>query len=116
VRDEFGFSDATYNQWARARFRVVDPQGPADTQESRIFNIIDTAWADDASWDSYVAAPGDLHWYYFKTAASFAQGSALLVEAGIRNVTWFLSNDESIDTADDLDLRLERIMVRSCPP
>jgi hypothetical protein len=115
VRDEFGISDATFNQWARARLQVVDPQGTTDTQESRIFNVIGTDWGDGRSWDDYVASPGDLHWYYFKTAANFGQGSALLVEAGIWNVTWFLANDESIDTVDDIDLRLDRIMVRSCP-
>ena len=115
VSDEFGFSDATYSQFARARFRAADPQGPLDTQESRIFNLIDTVWGDDDWWSNYVAVPRDLHWYYFRTAASFAQGSALLLEAGIWNVTWFTSDDESITTADDLDLRLDRIMVRSCP-
>jgi len=115
VTDEYGFSDATYTHWARARLRVVDPQGPQDTQESRIFNFIDTVWGADDSWSNYVAVPNDVHWYYFKTAESFTQGRALLLEAGVWNVTWFISDDESITMADDLDLRLDRIMVRSCP-
>jgi hypothetical protein len=46
---------------------------------------------------------------------AFAQGSALLLEAGVHNMTWFFADYESIKTADDLDLRLDRIMVRSCP-
>jgi hypothetical protein len=29
-------------------------------------------------------------------------------------MTWFFADDESIKTADDLDLRLDRIVVRSC--
>ena len=115
VKDEFGLSDATYSQLARAHFRVLDSQGVLDTQESRIFNVIDTAWSEDASWNNYVAKPGDLHWYHFQTSESFSQGSVLVLEAGIWNMTWFLSDDESITTADDLDLRLDRIQVRSRP-
>jgi hypothetical protein len=115
VSDEFGFSSATFSQLARARFRVLDTQGVLDTQESRIFNVIDTDWGDGTSWSNYVSAPRDVHWYYFKTAASFAQGSALVLEAGVWNIAWFIADDESITTADDLDLRLDRIMVRSCP-
>ena len=116
VTDEYGFSNATYNQWARARFRVLDAQGPLDTQESRIFNVARADWGDGDSWSDQAAVPSDIHWYYFRTATGFARGSVLLLEAGIRNVIWFESNDESIITADDLDLRLEHIMVRSCPP
>jgi hypothetical protein len=115
VSDEFGFSNATFSQLARARLRVVDAQGASDTQESRIFVFIDTDWGDGTSWSNFVAAPRDLHWYYFKTATSFAQGSALLLEAGVWNMTWFCADDESIQTAAELDLRLDRIMVRSCP-
>lgn len=115
VSDEFGFSNATFSQFARARFRVLDSQGPLDTQESRIFNVIDTDWGDGASWSNYVSVPRDVHWYYFKTAASFDQGSALVLEAGVWNISWFIADDESITTVDDLDLRLDRIMVRSCP-
>ena len=115
VSDEYGFSNATFSQLARARFRVVDSQGALDTQESRIFVFIDTDWGDGTSWSNFVSAPRDFHWYYFKTTASFAQGSALVLEAGVWNMTWFLADDESIRTANDLDLRLDRIVVRSCP-
>jgi hypothetical protein len=38
----------------------------------------------------------------------------VLLEAGIMNTTWFECDDESITTADDIELRLDRIMVRSC--
>jgi hypothetical protein len=115
VSDEYGFSNATFSQLARARFRVSDTQNVLDTQESRIFNFIDTDWGDGTSWSNFVSAPRDIHWYYFKTAESFAQGSALVLEAGVWNSTWYFADDESITTADDLDLRLDRIMVRSCP-
>jgi hypothetical protein len=115
VKDESGFSDATYNQWARARFRVLDSAGVMDAQESRIFSFAGTDWGDGASWNNYVAKPRDLHSYYFRTNESFSQGSLLVVEAGVWNVTWFLSNDESITTSDDLDLRLDSLRVRSLP-
>jgi hypothetical protein len=115
VQDEFGFSSATYTQWATARFRVGNALGQSDSQESRIFNYIRTDWGNGWEWGNYVSQPRDIHWYYFRTAASFGQGEPLLLEGGIRNVTWFHANDESITTADNLDLRLDRIMVRSCP-
>lgn len=115
VRDEFGFSDATFSQWAKARLVAVDAQGPTETTHSIVFNYIDVAWGEDKSWDRIVFRPGDIHWYYFRTTAGFEQGRAVILEAGIQNVTWFTANDQSITTADDLDLRLERIMVRTCP-
>lgn len=113
VKDEFGISSATYSQLARARLRVLDSQGVLDTQETLIFNIIDVDFGDGDLWKRVVSAPGDLHWYYFRTSESFAQGRVLMLEAGVRNMTWFLSDDESITTTDDLDLRLDRIQVRS---
>jgi hypothetical protein len=39
-----------------------------------------------------------------------------VLEAGVRNVTWFQANDMSVTMEDDLDLRLDRTMVRSLPP
>ena len=114
VSDEWGFSNATFSQLALARFQLADTQNVLSTQDSRIFVFIDTDWGDGTSWSNFVSPPRDLHWYYFKTEASFAQGSALVLEAGIWNSTWYFADDESIKTANDLDLRLDRIMVRSC--
>jgi hypothetical protein len=115
VSDEWGFSDATFSQLARASLRVLNTDGVIDQFESRIFNFIDTDWGDGASWSNFVSMPRDIHYYYFRTEAAFAQGSSLILEAGVRNMTWFFANDESIKTADDLNLRLDRIVVRSCP-
>ena len=115
VSDEWGFSNATFSQLARARFQVADATGVLSTQNSRIFVYIDTAWGDGTSWNNFVTTPRDLHWYYFKTEASFAQGSALVLEAGVSNSTWYFADDMSIKTSNDLDLRLDRIVVRSCP-
>ena len=36
VTDEFGFSNATFQQWAGARLRVVDTQGAFEMQETQI--------------------------------------------------------------------------------
>jgi hypothetical protein len=113
VHDEFGFSDAVYNQWARVRFRVTNRAGRGDSQESRIFNVAGAAYGDDESWDDYVAPPNDMRSFYFRTSTSFAQGEPLLLEAGVLNTTWFTADDQSIETADDMDLRLDRITVRS---
>lgn len=116
VSDEFGFSDVTHSQWATARMLASDSQDPIQTeaQESVIYGFTDFLWGEDDSWSRQVANPRDLHSYYFKTAATFQQGSSVLLEAGIRQMTWFQTNDESISTAADLDLRLDQIKVRSC--
>ncbi|MDP9178491.1 MAG: hypothetical protein M3O61_12495 [Gemmatimonadota bacterium] len=115
VKDEFGFSNATWHQWGGARFLALESQAKFETQESRILHVIDTDWGDGASWTNYAEKPRDLHWYYFRTAAEFDQGTSLLLEAGINTLSWFHANDESVTTAEDVDLRLDRIMVRSCP-
>lgn len=115
VTDEFGFSNATFQQWAGARLRVADTQGAFEMQETQILNSIDTAWGDDKDWDRVAFKARDRHWFFFRTNVGFLQGSAILVEAGIFNTTWFTCDDQSIRMADDVDLRLERIMVRTCP-
>ena len=115
VSDEWGFSDATFSQLARASLRVLNTDGVIDEFESRIFNYIDTDWGDGESWNNFVSMPRDIHYYFFRTEAVFGQGSSLLLEAGVRNMTWFFANDMSIKTKDDLNLRLDRIVVRSCP-
>ena len=116
VSDEWGFSDATFSQFARASLRVLNTDGVIDQFESRIFNFIDTSWGGSGtSWNNFVSTPRDIHYYYFRTEASFAQGSSLMLEAGVHHMSWFIANDMSIKTADDLNLRLDRIVVRSCP-
>ena len=114
IRDEFGFSDALVTQYARVRFRAVDTAGASETQVSGIYAHFDNVWGDDASWNRYVAGPRDRHSYFFRTSFPFEQGRAVLLEAGIDHVTTFGANDQSITTASNLDLRLDRIQVRSC--
>ena len=115
VTDEYGFSDATFQQWAGAQLRVADTQGAFEMQETQILNSIGTAWGDDEDWDRYAFKPRDRHWFFFRTSVGFQQGTPILIEGGIFNTTWFTCNDQSIRMADDVDLRLERIMVRTCP-
>ena len=115
VRDEFGFSDATYHQWAGARLLALDPLGPSEeSQESRILHLIEFVWGEDDDWSEYAEKPRDIHWYRFKTGATFEQGRSVLLEAGIVNFSWFRANDESVTMSDDVDLRLDRIVVRTC--
>ncbi len=116
VTDETGFSSAIVSQFSRARLLSADALDPVqrETQESLVYNFIDTLWGDDLSWSRYLFQPRDRHWYYFKTAAAFQRGSQVLLEAGIRHLTWFEVNDQSVSTQANLDLRLDRIMVRSC--
>jgi len=116
VRDEFGFSDIIHNQYAVARMTATDSQDPnqKDDQESVIYGFTDFLWGEDDDWSREVARPRDLHWYYFKTAATFYQGSPVLIEAGVQHGTWFRTNDESITMAANIDLRLDQVRIRSC--
>ena len=116
VTDEFGFSNVTYSQYAIAQMTAMDSQDPnqADRPESVIYGFAKFLWGEDDDWSKQVASPRDQHSYYFRTAASFERGSSVLLEAGVRHGAWFWANDESISTFANLDLRLDRIMVRSC--
>jgi hypothetical protein len=113
VKDEWGLSDIVYNQWAYAVLRVLDSSGLLDSQRSKIFNVIDSIWGEDDFWTSYAAEPFDQHWYHFETAQAMSQGNPVLIEAGIRNVTWFDADNQSIKTSDDIHMRLLKIMVRT---
>jgi len=115
VKDEFGISFAVWQQWAAANFLALESQSQFDKQESRMLVKIDTAWGDDKDWSDYAEKPRDIHYYFFRTAATFEQGTPVLLEAGITTHNWFDADDESVTLNEDVDLRLDRIMVRSCP-
>ena len=116
IEDEFGFSDITYTQGAAARMLATDVQNPiqTDDQSSGVYGFTEFIWGEDDFWDRQVARPRDYHAYFFRTAANFEQGSTVLLEAGISQMAWFWTNDESVKMSANLDLRLDRIMVRSC--
>jgi hypothetical protein len=115
ISDEWGISDGTRSQLARARIRVYANSGPVETLESLIFGETEFHWGDDDLWSRGVGNARDLHWFYFSTTRSYPQGSPIVLEAGIWNAAWFQVNDMSIDMTNDLDLRLDKIMLRSCP-
>lgn len=118
VEDEFGFSDVTHSQGASARMTAVDIQNPVQSVvlDSSMFGFTDFLWGDDDSWTREVARSRDVHWYFFKTAATFQQGSTVLLEGGLFHNAWFDTNDETVFMKADLKVRLDRIMVRSCKP
>ena len=47
VVDEFGFSSATLNQWAKPQLRVLDPDGNWDIQTTSMFNVLKSLWGDE---------------------------------------------------------------------
>ena len=49
--------------------------------------------------------PRDIPWYFFKTDDSYSLREARLCWKPASGIDVFLANDESITTADDLDLR-----------
>ena len=115
ISDEWGFSYGLRSQGAAARLRAYSLTEPVETLESHIFGETEFHWAEDDSWIRGVGNARDMHWFHFRTANSYPQGAPVVLEAGIWNWAWFEVNDMSIDMTNDLDLRLEKIMVRSCP-
>lgn len=115
VDDEYGFSSATYSQWAKARLTTLGTQTGGPISFDRLmFNMIDTDWGDGASWSNYIAPDRDRHWYRFLTTATFLQGESAFIEGGIQHMSWFVANDESVAMRSNMTMFLERIMVRSC--
>ncbi len=115
ISDEWGFSYGIRSQSAVARLRVYANAGPAETLDSLIFAETEPHWGDQDSWNHVTGNPRDLHWFYFSTTRTYPQGTPLVLEAGIHNLAWFQVDDMSIDMTNDLDLRLEKIMLRSRP-
>ena len=115
ISDEFGFSDGLRSQGAVAVLRVYSLTQPMETLESHIFGETEFHWAEEDLWIRGIGNARDLHSFYFRTANSYPQGAPLVLEAGIWNWAWFHVNDMSIDMTNDLDLRLDKVMVRSCP-
>jgi len=115
VRDEFGFSSAVAQQWAAANFLALQSQSQFEKQESRLLVKVYADQGQDDDWSDYAQKARDVHYYFFRTAATFDQGASLLLEAGITTHNWFDADDQSITLAEDVNLRLDRIMVRSCP-
>jgi hypothetical protein len=116
INDEFGFSDCLYAQGAYAELLAADAFDPVqrDTVKSSMYGFTEFSWAEDDFWLRQIAAPHDMHWYFFRTAATFQQGSSVLLEGGIRHSAWFQTNDKSVSMSADVNLRLDAIMVRSC--
>lgn len=116
ISDEWGFSGILYTHGASATLLAADAVDPVqrETAQSPIYGFTDYVWGEDHWWANQVASPRDRHWYFFRTGATFQQGSSVLLEAGIRHRVWFETNDESISMSADLNLRLDSILVRSC--
>lgn len=106
----------TIQQGATADFKVFNSTELLDEQFSIMFRVLKFDYGDNDSWNNHVASPTDLHWYHFKTAASFEAGSLLLLQAGVRNWTRIWADNVTVKTFDDINLRLDRIMVRSIAP
>lgn len=115
ISDEWGFSNAVRSQSAVARLRVYANSGPVETLDSLIFAETEPHWGDADFWNHATGNPRDLHGFYFSTTRTYPQGTPLVLEAGIHNLAWLQVDDMSIDMTNDLDLRLEKIKLRSCP-
>ncbi len=115
----WAFSDILHDQLVGARIRVTDSQDPNQYDEA--FRPIDrllhsTIYGEDHTWSHPVVSPFEDRTYKFKTAATFYQGSPVLLETGVKQVTMFIANDEGISTNANIDLLLSRVEVRSCEP
>jgi hypothetical protein len=118
VTDELFWSDATHVQFAEARMRATDSQDPNQDDDVRRFidGVSGYLAGENETWSKQVANPFETRSYRFRTAATFFQGSPVLLQCGVRHVTRFETNDESVLTDANIDLSLTRMEVRSCEP
>src|SRR5688572_7826713 len=119
VFDEmWAFSDVTHVQFAQARMRATDSQDPNQYDDAlrHIDDVVHYDWGEDHLWLEPIASPFETRSYRFRTAATFYQGSPVVLHAGVRHVTRFEADDQSVVTHANIDLKLARIEVRSCQP
>jgi hypothetical protein len=118
VTDEWFWSDVTHVQFAEAQVRATDSQDPNQHDEALRFidGVTGYKAGENETWSKPVANPFEARSYRCRTAATFSQGSPVLLQAGVRHVTRFETNDQSVSTNANIDLHLTRMEVRSCEP
>jgi hypothetical protein len=113
MTDEWGWSNAQFLQRASAWIRVISAAHPDEAQYGSIMKAEGVSWGEDQRWDVIDTANGQSH--DFRTATSYPKGTHLFIETGVSNETQLDTNDTSVIMTADVDLRLDRLRVRSCP-
>jgi hypothetical protein len=112
--DEWGYSSFMLSQLTRPQLRILAPDETWEIKTRLLYYI----WEYDQKafpFVEWVFPASDIHWFYFKSDQRYSAGSWVLLEAALQNIAWFKANDYSITEANDVDLRLDRVAVRSIP-
>lgn len=113
--DEWGFSSYTLSQFTQPQLRILAPDGTWEIKSRLLYNYIE----DDHKafpFVEWVFPSSDIHWFHCRSDQLYSAGDWVLLEAALQNVSWFTADDYSITTASDVDLRLDRVAVRSYSP
>ena len=114
--DDWFWSELTHAQFVQARVVATHLADPSFVDDA--LHLIDTVseYEDDGddTWIKQIAGPFETRSYRFRTAVGFVQGSTVQLHAGVRQATSFHTNDFSVVTNTNIDLKLTRIEVRSC--
>ncbi|MCP4263201.1 MAG: hypothetical protein GY774_37685 [Planctomycetes bacterium] len=112
--DEWGFSSFVLSQFTRPQLRILAPDETWEIKSRLLYNIFEHD-QNVFHFVEWVFPTSDIHWFYFKSDQRYSAGSWVLLEAALQNIAWFEANDYSITEVNDVDLRLDRIAVRSIP-
>lgn len=110
--DEFGWSSFTQSQFTRVELRILGTDEDWEIKIESLYNhfeiprkvIITKEW---------LFPRNDIHSFYFKSDKIYAAGSWVLLNAVVDNYSWFLANDYSIETTNNVNLVMDKVSVRS---
>lgn len=110
--DEWGFSSFTLSQFTRPQLRILAPDETWEILVRLLYNYFEYE-RKAFPFLEWVFPANDIHWFYFKSDKIYSAGSWVLLEAALQNIAWFEANDYSITTVNDVDLLLDRVVIRS---
>jgi hypothetical protein len=118
VTDEWFLSSVIYEQTLDLILRATNSQNPNQYEDIVYYidGVIGSEAGEDETWSKQIASPFEKRTYRFRTAETFYQGSSILLQAGLRHITQWATDDQSVSTNANIDLYLTRMEVRSCEP
>ncbi len=111
-KDEWGISHVVVHSFARVVLNVLGPDGNWDRQDdAALYMFFSTR--SGFSWSEAIVPSGARITYNVWTDTFYDPGTWVLVEVGLRNVSWFTADDVNIRHNNLLDFDLERMRMRS---
>ncbi len=108
--DEWGWSDATCQQYSRPYVRVLSPTLGNIRYGNTIFYYY--RHNNNAYWNRNVMGPGNYGWAYTLSDAAYPSNQWIYVEAGILDYNYFWSNDVTVRSKMNMKWFVPSIYIR----